>query len=61
MANPWDILRDLPKGRQQAFVANSITKVTIMGSKDVQRSQIPPNDVIGTSTAKKASALIPMP
>ncbi len=39
---------------------NSFTKVTLIGSKDVQRSEIPPNPVIGTSLAKKASALISM-
>jgi hypothetical protein len=40
--------------------SNSVTKVTIIGSKDVQRSEIPPNPVIGTSLPKKASVLIPM-
>ena len=39
---------------------NSFTKVTIIGTKDVQRSEIPPNPVIGTSVAKKASVLISM-
>jgi hypothetical protein len=38
----------------------SSTRVTIVGSKDVQRSQIPPNDVIGTSAPKQAVALIRM-
>lgn len=40
--------------------ATSSTKVTIIGTKDVQQSQIPPNAVIGTSKPKKATALIPM-
>jgi hypothetical protein len=40
--------------------STSFTKVTIIGTKDVQRSQIPPNDIIGTNLAKKATALIPM-
>ncbi len=40
--------------------ANSFTKVTIIGTKDVQRSEIPPNPVIGTSLPKKASVLISM-
>ncbi len=39
---------------------NSFTKVTIIGTKDVQRSEIPPNPVIGTSLPKKASVLISM-
>lgn len=39
---------------------SSFTKVTIIGTKDVQRSEIPPNPVIGTSLPKKASVLISM-
>ena len=39
----------------------SLTKVTLIGSKDVQKSQIPLNAVIGTNLAKKASTLITMP
>ena len=38
----------------------SVTKVTIIGTKDIQRSEIPPNPVIGTNLPKKASVLIPM-
>ena len=38
----------------------SLTKVTLIGSKDIQKSQIPGNLVIGTNLAKKASALISM-
>jgi hypothetical protein len=38
----------------------SVTKVTIMGSKDFQRSQIPPNDVIGANLAKKATTSVVM-
>ena len=40
--------------------STSSTRVTIIGTKDVQRSQIPPNDIIGTSLPKKSIALIPM-
>ena len=40
---------------------NSLTKVTLIGTKDVQQSQIPPNVVMGTNLPKKASALITMP
>ena len=39
---------------------NSFTRVTIIGTKDVQRSEIPPNVVIGTSLPKRASVLISM-
>lgn len=41
--------------------SGSITKVTLIGSKDVQKSQIPPNAIIGTNAAKKASVLVTMP
>ncbi len=40
---------------------NSLTKVTLIGTKDVQQSQIPPNVIIGTNLPKKASTLITMP
>lgn len=39
----------------------SLTKVTLIGSKDVQKSQIPLNAVIGTNLPKRAIALITMP
>jgi hypothetical protein len=38
----------------------SLTKVTLIGTKDIQKSQIPGNLVIGTNLPKKASALISM-
>lgn len=37
-----------------------LTKVTLIGSKDIQKSQIPGNLVMGTNSPKKASALISM-
>lgn len=40
--------------------STSVTKVTLIGSKDIQKSQIPGNLVIGTNSPKKASALISM-
>ncbi len=40
---------------------NSLTKVTLIGTKDIQQSQIPPNVIMGTNLPKKASALITMP
>ncbi len=39
----------------------SLTKVTLIGSKDVQKSRIPLNAVIGTNLPKKAITLITMP
>ena len=40
--------------------STSSTKVTIIGTKDVQQSQIPPNAVIGTNLPKKGLGLILM-
>jgi hypothetical protein len=40
--------------------STSITKITIIGSKDTQRSQIPPNPIIGVNAPKKAAALVLM-
>ena len=54
------VVQALHYGATCTVPPTSATKVTIIGSKDVQRSQIPPNDVIGTNAAKKATALIPM-
>ena len=41
--------------------SGSLTKVTLIGTKDTQRSEIPPNPVIGVNAPKKAVATITMP
>ncbi len=41
--------------------SGSLTKVTLIGTKDIQRSEIPPNAVIGINAPKKATAIITMP
>jgi hypothetical protein len=41
--------------------SGSLTRVTLIGTKDVQKSEIPPNPVIGTNLPKRATALITMP
>lgn len=43
-----------------AVPSTSVTKVTLIGTKDIQKSQIPGNLVIGTNLPKNASALIAM-
>lgn len=49
------------RSREGELARDVHTKVTLIGSKDVQKSQIPPNNVIGTNLPKRASVLITMP